>query len=307
MPQKFPFPVDPELTQISMAYRNRMMIADSVLPIVPVGKRSFKYTVYSKDERFTVPDTLVGRKSRVNEVEFGTGEETASVRDYGLEDPIPQSDIDEAPSNYNPVEHAVEAIQDLLALDREVRVANMIMNASNYAAGNKTTLTKAWTDPTSDAIGDIHAAQDAVAFMDVNVMTLGKADWRILSTHPQIVKAVNKNSGDTGIVTRQQVADLFELEEILIGASRVNTAKKGQTASLQRAWTGGVQLQYRAQNINSRNGLTFGFSGEHGDRMSGQWEDKNIGLHGGQRVRYGMSIVELITAADLGYLIKGIQ
>lgn len=307
MPQKFPFPVDPELTQIAMAYRNRSMIADSVLPIVPVGKKEFKYTVYAKEERFTVPDTLVGRKSRVNEVEFGSSEETASARDYGLEDPIPQDDIDHAPANYNPVDHAVEAIQDLLALDREVRTANMVMDAARYAASNKTTLSTPWTDPAADVIGDIHAAQDAVQYMDVNVMTLGMPDWRALSTHPQIVKAINRNSGDAGIVTREAVAALFELDEILVGRSRVNTAKKGQTPTLSRCWSGGVQLQYRAQSINSRNGLTFGFSGEYGDRVSGQWEDRNIGLRGGQRVRSGMSIVELITAADLGYLIQGVS
>ena len=307
MPQKFPFPVDPELTQIAMAYRNRAMIADMVLPIVPVGKKEFKYTVFHKDERFTVPDTLVGRKSRVNEVEFGASEETASTRDYGLEDPIPQDDIDHAGSRFNPVEQAVEAIQDLLALDREVRTANMVMNAANYGAGNKTTLSKAWTDPTADVIGDIHAAQDAVVYADVNVMTLSKQDWRILSTHPQIVKAVNRNSGDAGIVTRQAVADLFELDEILVGQSRVNIARKGQPANLQRVWSGGVHLQHRAQNINSRNGLTFGFTAEYGDRVSGQREDPDIGLRGGQRVRSGMSVVELITAADLGYLIQGVQ
>lgn len=307
MPQKFPFPVDPELTQIAMAYRNREMIADMVLPIVPVGKKEFKYTVFHKDERFTVPDTLVGRKSRVNEVEFGASEETASARDYGLEDPIPQDDIDHAAGRFNPVEQAVEAIQDLLALDREVRTAKMVMNAANYAASNKTTLSTPWTDPAADVIGDIHAAQDAVVYMDVNVMTLGMQDWRALSTHPQIVKAINRNSGDSGIVTRQQVADLFELEEILVGRSRVNTSKKGQAANLSRCWSGGVHLQYRSQNINSRNGLTFGFSGEFGDRVSGQWEDKNIGLRGGQRVRSGMSIVELLTAPDLGYLIQGVS
>ena len=72
--QKYPFPVDPELTQIAMAYRNKSMIADSVLPIVPVGKQSFKYSVYAKEERFTVPETLVGRKSRPNQVEFGADE-----------------------------------------------------------------------------------------------------------------------------------------------------------------------------------------------------------------------------------------
>ena len=301
--QKYPFPVDPELTQIAMAYRNKSMIADSVLPIVPVGKQSFKYSVYAKEERFTVPETLVGRKSRPNQVEFGADEETASTRDYALDDPIPQDDIDHAPPGHNPVEQAVEAIQDLLALAREIRVAQMVMNANNYAAGNKKALSTAWTDPAADVIGDIHAAQDAM-IMDANVMTLGMADWRALSTHPQIVKAVQGNSGDSGVARREQVAELFELEEILVGQGRVNTAKKGQNPVFERCWNG-VHLQHRAAVINTRNGITFGFTGEYGQRVSGQDPDKNIGMRGGQVVRSGMSVVELISASDLGYLITG--
>lgn len=303
MAQKHPFPVDPELTQISMVYRNRRMIGDDVLPRVPVGKTEFKYTVFKKEDRFTVPETRVGRKSRVNEVEFGASEQTGSTEDYGLEDPIPQKDIDEAGSRFNPIEQATETITDIILLGREVRVADLVMDADNYAATNKKALGTPWTDPSSDPIGDIHLAQDTV-IMPVNILTLGQAEWRALSKHPDIVKAIHANSGDTGVATRQQVAELLELDEILVGQGRINLANKGQAPNLQRAWNG-VQLQHRADNINSRNGLTFGFTAEYGNRVAMQWFDENIGLKGGQRVRIGESVGELVTAADLGYLITG--
>lgn len=303
MAQQRPFPVDPELTQIAMAYTNERMIGDAVLPRVPVGKKVFKYTVYNKEDRFTVPDTEVGRKSRTNEVEFGASEDEASTRDHGLEDPIPQDDIDHAAGRFNPVEQAVESISDIILLGREVRVANLVMNESLYATSNKKALATPWTDPASDPIGDIHLAQDTV-IMPVNVLTLGQAEWRALSKHPAIVKAVHGNSGDSGVATKQQVAELLELDEIQVGRGRINTANKGQPMSLQRAWSG-VHLQHRADNINSRNGLTFGFTGEYGGRQSAQWFDRNIGAEGGQRVRVWESLKELITAPDLGYLITG--
>ena len=37
------FPVNPVLTAIAIAYRNRRMIADDVLPRTDVGKQEFKY------------------------------------------------------------------------------------------------------------------------------------------------------------------------------------------------------------------------------------------------------------------------
>lgn len=97
-----PFPIDPELTAIAIAYRNGRMISDEVLPRVPVGKQEFKFWKYDLAQGFTVPETLVGRKSKPNEVEFSATDETGSTEDHGLDAPVPQADIDNAPTNYNP-------------------------------------------------------------------------------------------------------------------------------------------------------------------------------------------------------------
>ena len=64
-----PFVIQPHLTAIAIAYQNGRMIADAVLPRVPVPGSTFKYTVYDKRDTFTIPDTKVGRTSRPNEVD----------------------------------------------------------------------------------------------------------------------------------------------------------------------------------------------------------------------------------------------
>jgi len=48
------FPVNPVLTAIAIAYRNRRMIADDVLPRTDVGKQEFKYLQHDLGEGFTV-------------------------------------------------------------------------------------------------------------------------------------------------------------------------------------------------------------------------------------------------------------
>ncbi|UUE75979.1 hypothetical protein [Pectobacterium aroidearum] len=97
-----PFPIDPHLTSIAIAYRNGSLIADSVLPRVPVGKSEFKWWEYDLADGFTLPNTSVGRTSQPNQVEFNATEETSSTSDYALDSPVPQSDIDNAPKNYDP-------------------------------------------------------------------------------------------------------------------------------------------------------------------------------------------------------------
>ena len=102
-----PFPVEPQLTAIAIAYRNNKLIADEVLPRVPVSSSSFKWLEFDFSERFTLPNTKVGRTSKPNQVEFSAKEQESSVTDYGLDSPVPQDDIDTAITGYNPLGHAV--------------------------------------------------------------------------------------------------------------------------------------------------------------------------------------------------------
>lgn len=301
-----PFPIQPELTAIAIGYRNTRLIADSVLPRIPVGKQDFKYLKYNLADGFTVPDTKVGRKGKVNEVEFSATEETASTEDFGLEDPIPHADIDNAPVNYDPLGRGAEGITDLILLDREIRTAGIIFNPATYGGSNKTTLsgTSQLSDfANSDPIGVIQSSLDA-CIMRPNVMTIGRPAFSVLARHPKLCKAIFGNNTDAGIVTAAQLAQLFELEEVLVGEAFLNTAKKGQTVALSRVWGKHISLTYRDKNANTRGRMSFGYTCQFGNRIAGVWDDKDIGLRGGQRVRVGESVKELICAPDLGYFIQ---
>lgn len=301
-----PFPVTPELVAIAIAYRNQRYIADEAMPRVLVGKQQFKYWEYPVEETFFLPDTHVGRKGRPNEIDLEATEKTDSTEDHGLDDPIPQADIDNAPANHNPVDRAAVQITDYILLDREKRTADLLFAAANYPSGNKVQLsgTSQWSDFTnSDPIGDITTALDA-CLIRPNVGIFGQQTWSKISQHPDIIKAVHGTSGDKGIARRQAVADMFELEEVLVGQSRLNTAKKGQTATLSRIWGKHATFIFRDKNADTRNGITFGYTAQWGSRVAGQKEDSNIGMRGGQRVRVGESVKEKIVASQAGYFIE---
>lgn len=308
MPPTAPFPVDPELTAIAIAYRNDSLIADQVLPYVPVGKQEFKYYKYSLKEGFQLPDGKVGRKGRPNELEFGATEATDSTEDFGFDAKIPQSDIDNAPVNYDPVGRHVESIMSTVKRIREKRVSDLVFNVNSYAASNQKTLsgTSQFSDfANSDPLGEISAALDAMV-MRGNIMVIGQAVWSKLRMHPEVVKAVLGNSGDSGMVSRQAVAELFELEDVVVGRGWIDTTKKGQTPSLTRVWGKHISLIYRDRLADAASGTTFGFTARFGDPIAGQWEDKNIGLRGGIVARAGESAKEVITANDLGFFLQNV-
>lgn len=301
-----PFPIDPHLTAIAIAYKNSRMISDSVLPRVPVGKSEFKYQLYDLRDGFTVPDTKVGRKSEPNQVEFGSTQETDSTVDYGLDDFIPQSDLDNAAENQDPEGQATMSLTNLIELDREIRTADLVFDGANYGTANKQTLSGSsqWSDfSNSTPLADLMDALDSM-IMRANIAVFGREVYTKLAQHPDIVKAFHGTSGDSGIVPPRFLADLLELDEVLVGQGRVNVSKPGQAASLNRVWGKHVSLIYRDELASADRGTTFGLTAQFGDRVSRRIIEEKKGLNGGQTIRVGESVKELITANDLGYFIQ---
>jgi len=310
-PKTAPFPIDATLTGIAIAYRNTNLIADMVLPRVPVQTKEFKWMNYDKAERFTLPNTLVGRKGRPTEVDFGANEDTSQTNDYGLDDVVPHDDIIQAAAagnGYNPLGHATEALTDLILLDREVRAAKLLFSASSYITGQKETLsgTDRWSDYDNSSPKEQLLDALDVPLMRPNVLTLGQSVWTKLRQHPQLVSSILRNDGRSGTITRQQLADLLEIEEVIVGQGFVNIAKPGQTASMQRVWGNHASLMHRNRLANTQRGVTFGFTAQYQGRIAGQMPDPVNGLRGAVRVRAGESVKELVVAPDLGYFFENV-
>lgn len=311
----FPFTPSVQYTAIALAYSNREMIADQVLPRVTVNERSFKWDKHEKAGLFQVPSTLVGRKGKPNEVEFKASEETSSVSDYGLEDAVPQEDIDAARSKpgLDPLGKATEGVTELIMLDREIRTADLVFGAATYPTGNKLELSgatdkwNAYAEANSDPVADILTPKEA-ALMPYNTCVMGESVWFALRRHPKLLAAyfpVNASGG--GILSLQQFQELFEFERVFIGRAKKATSKPGQTLTIGDVWGDSFAMLHQNPLAGIRgNRITFGATAEYGNRVAGADPDRNIGLRGGQRVRVGESVKELITAADCGYLLYNV-
>lgn len=310
-----PFPVSASLTAIAVGYRNPSvaLIADRVLPRVTVMSEKFKYMEYPLAQGFSYPESRVGRRGRPNQVEFSGVELTDSVEDHGFDDPIPYSDIAEASrqralgmSNYDPRNVAVEGLTDMLMLAREVRAAAIVQDSNNFSTGRKVALagTARFNDyENSDPIGVIKAGLESTLVYRPNVAVMGQAVWSKLQSHPHLVNALRGNLTERGIITREEFCRLFELQELLVGEGYVNTAKPGQPAALSRVWGKSIQLLHINRAATANRGITWGFTAELGTRIAGSWEDKNIGLEGGEMLRVGERIKEKVIAKDVGYQI----
>lgn len=309
---KFPFIPSSQYTAVALAYSNREMIADQVLPRLTVTAREFKWDEHAKSSMFQVPSTLVGRKGSPNEVEFTAEERTSSVGDYGLDDVVPVEDIEAAQGKpgLDPLGRAVEGVSQLIMLDREIRTADLVFNQATYPVGNKLQLANAndkwdaYAQAASDPVEDIMTAKEA-ALMPFNTCVMGEDVWFKLRRHPKLLAAyfpVNATGG--GILSLQQFQELFEFDRVLIGRAFKATSKPGQTLALSKVWGKAFAMMHQNPLASLRgNGITFGATAEYGTRFAATMEEPKVGLRGATRVRVGERVKELITAADCGYLI----
>lgn len=315
-----PFVVDPVLTAITVGYSNpaAFRIADRVLPRAQVSGERFSWTEFPLSESFNTPDARVGRRGRVQQLEFSGTQKTSEVEDFGLDSPIPNSDVmaaqaarDQGRSQYDPEGNAVLKLTDTLANIREVRAAALVHNPANYDPARRVTLsgTSQFSDyANSDPISVLKSGMVGTLIMPPNTLAMGRDVWAKLSSHPKVVNAVKGNVTNAGIVTRDQFVELFSgegISQLLIGDAWVNAAKPGQVTALSRAWGKHIAMLYINPMASAEgNDITWGLTAEYGDRVAGRVEDPDIGLHGGFRVRVGERVKELIVARDVGYFVQ---
>lgn len=302
-----PYPNDPRLTGIAIAFKNGEMIADQVMPRVAVGKTEFKWLEYDFAEGVTVPETRVGRKGRPTEVEFTATEQTGGTNDYALDDVIPNDDVADAPagSGIDPLGQATEGLAGLIVLAREIRVSTAVQTAANFNHSDTLSGTDLFTDAASDPAALIMDAL-ATPLVRPNIAVTSQAVFNVLRRHPKIVSALNASGSTNGMVSRQQLAEYLELQELLVGTGYVNSAKPGQTPSYARVWGNNFTMLRRAPIVTTRGEPSWGFTAQFGDRVAKRIDEPKLGLRGAVRVRVGESVGEIVQSKEAGYQLLGV-
>lgn len=312
---KTPFVIVPSLSAIAIGYKQGNLIADEVLPRVPVYTETFNHLKYALEEAFQAPDTRVGRKSAPNQITWGSELVPASVEDHGLDSPVPNSDVNaynlakQAGTGYvaqsDPLSRATKLVMQTVQNRREKRAADLVFNPASYAAGNKETLTSGfWDDyPNSDPLVQMDEYFDGMVMRPTHAV-MGRRVVSKLQRHPKICKAVFGNNTDAGKVPLAALAAEIGVKKILVGDAYLNTAAPGQPASLVRVWGNHAAFIVLNEEADTQFGVSFGYTAQFGDQIAGTIEDPDVGLRGGTRVRAGESVKELVTANDLGFFVQ---
>lgn len=300
--------VDKHLTNISVNFKptDFDLIADIILPRVPVEMMSDKYLIYNKADNFTVPRTYRGPRSKSNEVSFGSTDATYSCDEYGLRDFVTDRENKNVDAPMRKLEDAAESVTGLLLLDREIRAASVLTNTAVLTQNVTLSGTDQWSDyANSDPMANIETAR-AACFFKPNLIVLSEAVFTKLKHHPDLLERVKYT--ERGVLTTEMLASLFEVDRVAVANAKYNTANDGQTASYGAVWGKDVVVAH-VKDTPTLKSATLGYSvtatlegGTDGYRARRYRDEARGG--GGTWIDVDTAMDELIVAVDCGYLIK---
>lgn len=253
--------VDPVLTNMSVAYTNDELVADQIMPIVQVKKITGKYYEYDKDN-FRIMDSERAPGSRANVTEHGlTLRSYGPIIEHALEEEVPTEVIDQAEDVLSPLQDAAENVMDKLLLGKEKELATIMATSGNFTNSVTLSGTDQWSDfANSDPLDDVETGRTAIhqaTFKRANALVLPYKVYRKLAHHPQLKAELSVNRNKT--LDTADLADLFEVEEVIIAASGENAVDEGQTSALTYVWGNHAWLIFRAKQPKLKQ-LTFGWT-----------------------------------------------
>jgi len=238
MPEVTQVHIDAALTNVSLAYRNPNFIADLIAPPVAVRKQSDRYFVYDTDrERFRSSDDRRAPGAEAGEVDFALSNDSYFCEDHALTSVIPDEERENADPAIQPEIDRVEFLMEKILLNAEIALATAIRTGASIP--NETLSgTGQWSDYTnSDPVAEVEAhkatIQDAVQVVP-NTLVLAYGVYTKVRLHPKVTDRLPYTH--RGMAGPSALAELFDVERVLVARALQNVAAPGQTADLDPVW-----------------------------------------------------------------------
>ncbi|WP_386695882.1 inorganic pyrophosphatase [Lonepinella sp. MS14435] len=296
---------DPVLTNLAQGYYNNELVCEALMPVVQIGKEGGKIPKFGR-QAFFLPSTIRELRGSSNRL-TPEGVDVISVEldEHDIEYPIDYRENHEA--SYPLKQYALSVTQDILALGREIKVAELAQNPANYVPENVVSLegAKKFSNKKSNPLeifeDGIYTISASIG-LKPNVCVISSDVWKVLKENEVILERIKYTR--TGILTPEIFAELIAVDKVKIGEA-VNTPKKGDP-KLEKIWQNTVVLAYVSPKATNNKGSIF-------DPSYGYTVRRNNGLFVDLYIENGGKI-EVVRCTDInrpyilgksaGYLIK---
>ncbi|KQI67994.1 hypothetical protein AN189_13070 [Loktanella sp. 3ANDIMAR09] len=245
--------IDPILSQHARGYTNAGMIGHLILPYVDIAQRGGRVIRFNKDS-FRRAATRRAPGAETTRVSFGYASDPIALIQDSLEGLVPAETAEEARQvpGIDLGRHAVETVQDIIALGREVEIADLVRDPSNYGTNTEAVAgTDKWTDEASNPKQQIDDAQGTIRRKigrRANQLTLSADAFRAACDHPRIREQFKYTSADS--ITVEMLARYFNIERVIVGDAVVLDDDASDDAEARDVWGGDAILSYTPPTRN---------------------------------------------------------
>lgn len=324
MPQPTPgdLHVNGYLTQVSVAYTQdeTKFIADKVFPRLGVEKQSNHYAIFDKADFLRDEMERRAPGSETAGGGYRVSRDSYQCEVWGFHVDVDDQTVANADGPFAPMRDATRFITAKELIKREVEWATAFFTtglwtgsttATDLVAGTDFT---AWTDVAStpiESITDQMANVESLTGFLPNKLTINRRGWNALKNHPDILARISggATANAPAMVSRQTVAALLELDEILVAAGVRNSAAEGLTGSYNYIAGNHALLTYSpaapAQYEPSA-GYTFVWSGYLGSVDGRRIKNYRLEELASERVEIESTWDQKLVAAPLGVFFQNV-
>jgi len=269
-------------SEFTLAASRRGFIGPSVLRPLPVAEASADVASISLENLLREQRTARAPRAGYNRSNYQFGKLSYSTSEHGAEEPVDDAEQRLYASLFDcELVHRERAI-DVVLRGYESEVAAAVFNAVTWA-GLTTAATTAWDVAASMPLADVAAAKRLIADRigaPANALIMNQHVYDALRAVTEVLDRIiyGGGPGQPAAVTKAILAQLFDLEFILVASGVTNTADEGQAATLSQIWSDDYAMVARvgATNdpIETCIGRTFLWTGDG----TATWGEDQLGV-----------------------------
>ena len=306
--------------EFDLASEDAGYIATQVLPVMSVASQAGNFGKIPLEQLLQQRETLRAPGSGYARGNWTFDKATYATDEHGAEEPVDDREAKMYAEYFDAEQVSTMRAFSSVLRNAEQRVADAVFNATTWNGGALTTAVgNEWdknhiadATPIADVEAAVHKVYDGSGLWP-NALIINRKVFRALRNIDDIVERINSegagNPSKPSDVTAAMLAQVFDLEFVIVAGTSRNSAKEGQAATPTQIWSDEYAMVCRiATSSDMREpciGRTFHWSSD-GSSIGGTVESYRDEVIRGNVIRVRHDVDEVILYPQAGHLLSNI-
>lgn len=302
------------MTAFDVMMNQKRMIARQVFPIIDTEEQAGSYPKITIESMMKSADTARASGGNYNYTEFEFTDDTFATKENGITVKVDRRKKS-IYSNFGLELVAGKVAQSTVLINQERRVANLLLDTGTFTPDHSRV---PWaTIATAKPLTDVEEQVQTLYGNGIiaNALIVSWKVFRNLRNTVQIIDRITSsgagNPAKPDDITLQMLAQVFDLQYVIVGGAQYNSAKEGQSATLSPIWSDSYAVVTRVAGEGDTIeepccGRTFHWGGD-GSTPEGTFEtyyDEDVR---GDKLRYRLETQEKLMYSQAVKLIDVTQ